>query len=148
MPLVRIDISNSATPELTGIASDVVYAAMIEIAKVPPHDKFQIITRHAAEQLVYPSEGYLGIDYTPGIIFIQVFWVAGRSTDGKNAFYRKIADDLHAGRRAQAGRVHRSDRFGAGGLVVWQRRDAVRVQLKRHVGLWRPRMQRRTRGRL
>jgi 4-oxalocrotonate tautomerase len=96
MPLVRIDISNSATPELAGIASDVVYAAMIEIANVPPHDKFQIIARHAAEQLVYPSEGYLGIDYTPGIIFIQVFWVAGRSTDVKKAFYRKIADDLHA----------------------------------------------------
>ena len=96
MPLVRIDIGNSATPELAKIASDVVYAAMIEIAKVPPHDKFQIITRHAPEQLVYPSEGYLGIDYTPGIIFIQVFWVAGRSTDVKKAFYRKIADDLHA----------------------------------------------------
>ena len=96
MPLVRIDIGNSATPELAKIAGDVVYAAMIEIAKVPPHDKFQIITRHAPEQLVYPSEGYLGIDYTPGIIFIQVFWVAGRSTDVKKAFYRKIADDLHA----------------------------------------------------
>jgi phenylpyruvate tautomerase PptA (4-oxalocrotonate tautomerase family) len=103
MPLVRIDISNSATPELAKIASDVVYDAMIEIANVPKHDKFQIVTRHTAEQLIYPSEGYLGIDYTPGIIFIQVFWVAGRSTDVKKAFYRKIADDLHtrAGVRKQ-----------------------------------------------
>ncbi|SIO07627.1 Tautomerase enzyme [Bradyrhizobium erythrophlei] len=96
MPLVRIDIGDAATPELAQVISEVVYAAMIEIAKVPQHDKFQIITRHAAEQLIYPSEGYLGIDYTPGIIFIQVFWVAGRSTDVKKAFYRKIADDLHA----------------------------------------------------
>jgi 4-oxalocrotonate tautomerase len=96
MPLVRIDIGNAATPELAQVISEVVYAAMIEIANVPQHDKFQIITRHAAEQLIYPSAGYLGIDYTPGIIFIQVFWVAGRSTDVKKAFYRKIADDLHA----------------------------------------------------
>ena len=96
MPLVRIDIGDTATPELAQVISEVVYAAMIEIAKVPQHDKFQIITRHAGEQLIYPSEGYLGIDYTPGIIFIQVFWVAGRSTDVKKAFYRKIADDLHA----------------------------------------------------
>ncbi len=96
MPLVRIDIGNTATPELAQVIGEVVYAAMVEIAKVPQHDKFQIITRHAAEQLIYPSEGYLGIDYTPGIIFIQVFWVAGRSTDVKKAFYRKIADDLHA----------------------------------------------------
>jgi len=96
MPLVRIDIGNAATPELAQVISEVVYAAMIEIANVPQYDKFQIITRHATEQLIYPSEGYLGTDYTPGIIFIQVFWVAGRSTDVKKAFYRKIADDLHA----------------------------------------------------
>ena len=96
MPLVRIDIGDTATPELAQVIGEVVYAAMVEIAKVPQHDKFQIITRHAAEQLIYPSEGYLGIDYTPGIIFLQVFWVAGRSTDVKKAFYRKIADDLHA----------------------------------------------------
>jgi hypothetical protein len=96
MPLVRIDIGNNAAPELAQIVSDVVYVAMTEIAKVPKHDKFQIITRHAAGQLIYPSEGYLGIDYTPDIIFIQVFWVAGRSTDVKKAFYRKIVDDLHA----------------------------------------------------
>ena len=96
MPLVRIDIGHNAAPELARTVSEVVYAAMTEIAKVPQHDKFQIITRHTAGQLIYPSEGYLGIDYTPGIVFIQVFWVAGRSTDVKKAFYRKIADDLHA----------------------------------------------------
>lgn len=96
MPLVRIDIGNTATPQLGQVIGDVVYAAMVEIAKVPEHDKFQIITRHSAEQLIYPSTGYLGIDYTPDIIFIQVFWVAGRSTDVKKAFYRRIADDLHA----------------------------------------------------
>jgi 4-oxalocrotonate tautomerase len=39
MPLVRIDISNNATPELAQTISDVVYAAMIEIANVPQHDK-------------------------------------------------------------------------------------------------------------
>jgi 4-oxalocrotonate tautomerase len=106
MPLVRIDIGNNATPQLGQVVGDVVYAAMVEIAKVPEHDKFQIITRHGAEQLIYPPAGYLGIDYTPGIIFIQVFWVAGRSTDVKKAFYRRIADDLHA----RAG-VRRQDIF-------------------------------------
>ena len=51
---------------------------------------------HAAGELVFPREGYLGIDYTDGIIFIQVTWNTGRSTEVKKAFYRKIADDLHA----------------------------------------------------
>ena len=96
MPLVRIDISDNAPAALAQTIGEVVYEAMIEIAKVPLHDKFQIVTRHGAGQLIYPSEGYLGIDYTPGIIFIQVFWLTGRATDVKKAFYRRIADQLHA----------------------------------------------------
>ena len=96
MPLVRIDLSSTALPKLRQTVSDVVYDAMITVAKVPADDKFQIVTGHAADELVFPKEGYLGIDYTDGIIFIQVTWNAGRSTEVKKAFYRKIADDLHS----------------------------------------------------
>jgi len=96
MPLVRINLSKSYSPEQRQIVSDVIYAAMIEIANVPQHDKFQIFTAHSDGELVYPRDGYLGVDYTSKIIFIQVFWVAGRTTDVKKAFYRRIADDLHA----------------------------------------------------
>ena len=96
MPLVRIDIGSGSSSELRQAVSDVVYDAMISAANVPRHDKFQIVTVHAAEELIFPPEGYLGIDYTSGIIFIQVVWNAGRSTDVKKAFYRRIADDLHA----------------------------------------------------
>jgi len=96
MPLVRIDIGSGASAKLKEVISDVVYDAMITVAKVPEHDKFQIFTVHSPGDLVFPAEGYLGIDYTSGIIFIQVTWNAGRSTDVKKAFYRKIADDLHA----------------------------------------------------
>jgi 4-oxalocrotonate tautomerase len=96
MPLVRIDLSKSTSPTVRQTVSDVVYDAMITVAKVPAHDKFQIVTGHAAGDLVFPKEGYLGIDYTDDIIFIQVTWNAGRSAEVKKAFYRKIADDLHA----------------------------------------------------
>jgi phenylpyruvate tautomerase PptA (4-oxalocrotonate tautomerase family) len=55
-----------------------------------------IVSTHAPGDLVFPKEGYLGIDYTPGIVFIQITWNAGRTTDVKKAFYRKVADDVHA----------------------------------------------------
>ncbi|MBB3011300.1 phenylpyruvate tautomerase PptA (4-oxalocrotonate tautomerase family) [Cupriavidus alkaliphilus] len=74
--------------------SDVVYASMIDVANVPQHDKFQIITRHADDELIYPAEGYLGIDYTPSIVFIQVTWNAGRSTEVKKAFYKAVAEGI------------------------------------------------------
>jgi phenylpyruvate tautomerase PptA (4-oxalocrotonate tautomerase family) len=96
MPLVRIDLGKSYSPEARQTIGDVVYQAMTEIANVPPHDKFQIFTLHDENQLAYPQSGYLGNNYTPGIIFIQILWVAGRSTDVKKAFYRRIADRLHA----------------------------------------------------
>ena len=95
MPLVRINLNRTASPKLRQTVSDVVYDAMITVAKVPADDKFQIFAGHAADELVFPKQGYLGIDYTDGIIFIQVTWNAGRSTEVKKAFYRKIADDLH-----------------------------------------------------
>jgi len=75
--------------------SDAVYNAMVEVVNVPLHDKFQIVTRHAPDEIIYPEEGYLGIDYSRDIILIQVTWIGGRSTEVKKKFYRRIADEIH-----------------------------------------------------
>jgi 4-oxalocrotonate tautomerase len=96
MPLVRIDIDASTSPEVRGIICDVVYDAMTSTANVPAHDKFMVVSEHDAGDLVFPREGYLGTKYTPGIVFIQVTWNAGRTTDVKKAFYKKVAADIHA----------------------------------------------------
>lgn len=95
MPLVRINLSKDASPEVVRTVSESVYDAMINIANVPANDKFQVITRHASDELVYPEEGYLGVSYSPGIIFIQVTWNAGRTVEIKKAFYRAVADSIH-----------------------------------------------------
>ncbi len=94
MPLVRINLSQSASAETIRTVSGVVYDAMINVANVPANDKFQIITRHADDELVYPAEGYLGVTYTPGIVFIQVTWNAGRTIEVKKAFYKAIAEGI------------------------------------------------------
>jgi phenylpyruvate tautomerase PptA (4-oxalocrotonate tautomerase family) len=54
-----------------------------------------IVSTHGPGDLVYPKEGYLGIDYTSRIVFIQITWNAGRTIDVKKAFYRKVVDDVH-----------------------------------------------------
>jgi 4-oxalocrotonate tautomerase len=96
MPLARIDVDASTTTEVRQQLSNIVYEAMTSVAKVPANDKFMIVSTHARGDLVFPKEGYLGINYTPGIVFIQITWNAGRTTDVKKAFYRKVADDVHA----------------------------------------------------
>jgi len=95
MPLVRIDVAQDTSTDTLKTISDVVYQAMTSTANVPAHDKFQIIGRHAGDELVYPAEGYLGVTYTPRIVFIQVTWNSGRSTEVKRAFYRAVASGIH-----------------------------------------------------
>jgi 4-oxalocrotonate tautomerase len=96
MPLVRIDINKDASADRVRIVSQAVYGAMTEIANVPINDKFQVVTRHSADEIIYPEEGYLGAQYSSDLIIIQVIWVGGRSTDVKKQFYRRIADEIHA----------------------------------------------------
>lgn len=94
MPLVRIDLARGRTAAQRRAIGDVVYAAMLDVINVPRDDKFQIITEHdPAELNVTPQ--YLGIRYSPGIVLIQVTLSAGRTVEQKQAFYRRIADELH-----------------------------------------------------
>ena len=95
MPLVRLDLNKNAPAERIRIAGEAVYKAMIEVANVPVDDKFQVVTRHEADEIIYPQEGYLGTRYSPDLIIIQVTWVAGRSVDVKKRFFRSIADEIH-----------------------------------------------------
>jgi 4-oxalocrotonate tautomerase len=103
MPLVRINLAKTASAKTVSAVSDVIYDAMISVANVPANDRFQIITRHSEDELVYPAEGYLGVTYTPGIVFIQITWVAGRALEVKKAFVKAVAEGISrkAGLRIQ-----------------------------------------------
>jgi phenylpyruvate tautomerase PptA (4-oxalocrotonate tautomerase family) len=95
MPLVRIDVAAETSTETVAAIGDMIYEAMVSIASVPEHDKFQIVHRHAADELVYPAEGYLGITYSKNIVFIQITWNEGRTVDVKKAFYKAVAEGIH-----------------------------------------------------
>lgn len=94
--LARIDINRDASPELVRVVSEAIYRAMVEVADVPMHDKFQVINRHAACEIIFPKEEYLGLTHTRDLIIIQVTWVNGRSTEVKKKFFRQVAEDIHA----------------------------------------------------
>jgi phenylpyruvate tautomerase PptA (4-oxalocrotonate tautomerase family) len=95
MPLVRIDIGPGHPTGFGRAVGEIVYRAMNTEINVPVDDKFQIITEHEATALNIPKS-YLGIEYSPGIVFIQVTLNAGRTTELKKKFYQRIANDLHA----------------------------------------------------
>jgi len=66
---------------------------MVHAINVPAQDRFQVITEHPADGLIY-DPSYLGIQRTDDVVFIQITLNAGRTVDQKRALYQKIAELL------------------------------------------------------
>ena len=95
MPIARIDLVQGKPAEYRRAVGDIVYEAMIETLKAPKDDRFQIITEHPADAII-ADENYLGVRRTKDCIFIQLTLNAGRTVEQKKAFYKAVADALHA----------------------------------------------------
>ena len=93
MPLVRISLLRGKAEGFGRKVGDLVYGAMRETLNVPDKDRFQVISEHAPESLVY-DPNYLDIERSDGFIAIQVTLNEGRSLEMKKAFYRRVAEDL------------------------------------------------------
>ena len=87
--------SKESPPNIVARSATIVYEAMVEALKAPKDDRFQIITEHPTDALI-ADENYLGIRRTQDCIFIQLTLNAGRTVEQKKAFYKAVADALHA----------------------------------------------------
>ena len=95
MPLVRIDLTRGKSAEFRKTLGEIIYRAMRETINVPENDKFQVITEHPPEDLNI-ADNYLGNTYSRDIVIIQITMNAGRTVEMKKAFFKRIADDIHA----------------------------------------------------
>ncbi|NEU31238.1 tautomerase family protein [bacterium LRH843] len=94
MPLVRISLISGKSSDFKRELSQLIYEAMRETINIPENDKFQVISEHDKDNLIY-SPDYLGINRSEDIIIIQIVLNEGRSLDLKKQLYKKIADDLN-----------------------------------------------------
>ena len=95
MPFVRIDLLRGKPVQYRKTLGEIIYKAMLDVIIVPQGDKFQVITDHPPEEFNV-SESYLGNDYSKDVILIQITMSLGRSVELKQAFYKRIVDDLGA----------------------------------------------------
>ena len=93
MPFVRIDLPTGKARGYGVAVGDVVYSAMIATLGVPRDDRFQVITEHAAEDLII-NPTYLGIERSEDALVIQITLNEGRTVEVKKAFYKAVADGL------------------------------------------------------
>lgn len=95
MPLVRISIPAGKGEAFTKGVSEGVHDAMVATIDIPPADRFQVITEHAASGLVI-DPAYMNIERSETALIVQITMRSGRTVVKKRALYRAIADNLVA----------------------------------------------------
>ena len=68
---------------------------MVEVLNVPAEDRFQIVSEHDADSLIYDPT-YLGISRSDDIVLIQITLNQGRTVEMKRQFYSAVAQALAA----------------------------------------------------
>jgi 4-oxalocrotonate tautomerase len=93
MPFVRISFRQGTSPEYRKAIADGVHRAMVEAIAIPPDDRFQIITEHLPEGLIYDRQ-YLGVHRSDCIVFVQITLSCGRKPQQKRKLYMRMAEIL------------------------------------------------------
>lgn len=93
MPFVRISLRQGTPPEYRKALADGVHRAMIEALAIPPDDRFQVITEHEADAIVYDSQ-YLGVRRSDRIVFVQITLSFGRKPQQKRKLFKRMAEIL------------------------------------------------------
>jgi len=93
MPLVRISLRQGKSEQFRRALGDGVHQAMIEAIEIPAQDRFQVITEHSANDLIY-DPSYLGIERTDDVVFVQIALSTGRKPPQKSKLYKRIVELL------------------------------------------------------
>jgi 4-oxalocrotonate tautomerase len=93
MPLVRISLRQGTTVEFRKAIGDGVHRAMVEALAVPSDDRFQVITEHPPEGLVYDPQ-YLGVPRSDRVVFVQITLSTGRKPQQKRLLYKRMSELL------------------------------------------------------
>jgi phenylpyruvate tautomerase PptA (4-oxalocrotonate tautomerase family) len=92
MPLVYFDLIEGRTPVEVRTLLDAAHDAVVEAFAVPPRDRYQLVTTHAAHEVVAWDTG-LGIDRSSSQVIVHVV-SRRRSREMKQKFYELLASRL------------------------------------------------------
>jgi len=93
MPFVRISLRQGTSLEYRKALADGVHRAMVEAIAIPPDDRFQVLTEHPPEALIYDPQ-YLGVHRSDRIVFLQITLSFGRKPQQKRKLYKRMAEIL------------------------------------------------------
>lgn len=97
MPIVRLDIPEGWTDGRARALADAVHAALVAEIGIPVADRFQIIHRHRAADVIWDRH-HPNLDRGADAVLVSITFRVGRDDAMKRALYRAIASQ--AGSRA------------------------------------------------
>ena len=93
MPLVRISLRIGKSPQYRRAVADSIHRSLVDTIKIPEKDRFQIVTEHAAGDLIY-DPSYLDIHRSDDVLLVQITLSTGRSVEVKKALYARMVELL------------------------------------------------------
>jgi len=92
MPFVRIDALYAGQAKLDALGR-AVQEALIESIAIPADDLFQVLTSHDGVTGTFRYDpDYLGVHRDDGLVFIDITMRSGRTSERKQALYRRITE--------------------------------------------------------
>lgn len=95
MPFLRIAVPAGKDGAYKRAVGDAVHEAMVSSLGVPADDRFQVISEHGPDELLF-DRGYLGVDRSDACVFVHFTMKSGRTAAQKKALYATIAANLNA----------------------------------------------------
>jgi phenylpyruvate tautomerase PptA (4-oxalocrotonate tautomerase family) len=93
MPLVKVNLLKGRNAEeKTAIAAGI-QEALVSVLKVPDADLYQIFNELEGDNFRH-TDGYLGLEYTPRLLIIEVTFLFGRDDEVKKALLAEINQNL------------------------------------------------------
>ncbi len=100
MPLARISVPAHLSAEKVRALADAVHEALVTTCDVPPGDRFQLISRFAAEAMII-DPSFPDVVRSADASIVEITFLAGRDDRKKRRLYQVIVDQaVAAGFRA------------------------------------------------
>ena len=93
MPLVTISLLEGKSAQYKRAIADAVHQALVSAIGVPPDDRFQVITEHSRDDLIFDSN-YLGIARSDAFVVVQITLRSGRTNELKKTLYGSVVDGM------------------------------------------------------
>ena len=96
MPLVRISVPAHLAAEKVRVLADAVHEALVAACDVSPNDRFQLVSRFAAADMIIDPT-FPDVARSSDASIVEITFLKGRTDDKKRSLFRKIVSGAVAG---------------------------------------------------